>query len=204
MSPRTWWVVETSLPCSFSCGQLIWDPPPGPALLCCLRWQRGRDRGHLSLSRPPHSRGVVGPALPSSQPWGQLTCVPLSCPSATRALLYCAARARCKATSPKCWSRWGSGTLSSGACRQLSHLLEVARGYGGGGGITSAFILPHGRWMVGSALPYVLGASSLTPLPPGPALPSADHGERYGHLFRVLHLWGAGQLCTASGHSGGP
>lgn len=44
------------------------------------------------------------------------------------------------------------------------------------------------EWWGQPSLTYVFGASSPTPLPPGPALPSADHSERYGHLFRVLHL----------------
>jgi hypothetical protein len=40
---------------------------------------RARDedrKGYLSLTILPHSRQVVGPALPCSHPWGWLTCIP--------------------------------------------------------------------------------------------------------------------------------
>lgn len=161
-------------------------PPPGPALLWCLRCQGGRGKRHLSLTRPLHSRGMAGLALLRSHSWGQLTCAPphhaplpdlLCCSDKVQGHLFQVLQSvRVRNSFPE--------FRSPG---QLSHLLEVARGCRKDS-IISAFMLPMAHeWQGQLSHTHVLGVGSPTRLPPGPALPSSVFSEKWGHLSRVPH-----------------
>lgn len=149
----------------------------------------GGGKGLLSLTRPPHSRGLAGLALLCSHPWGQLTCAPPHHAPLTPGtdLLCCSDKVQGHLFQVLQSVRVRNSFPEFRSPGQLSHLLEVARGCREDS-IISAFMLPMAHeWQGQLSHTYVLGVGSPTHLPPVPALPSSVFSEKWGHLSRVPH-----------------